>query len=137
MNSVESDPTPRHTPPRSRLARGGWQVLGWICVVLAVLGVILPLMPATVFVILAAAAFGRGSPRVRRWIIEHPRLGPSVLAWEEEGSIPRRGKIMAYVALSASLAVTIVAGAPLLALAVQGLCLGGVAWFIATRPDGR
>ena len=55
----------------------------------------LPLMPTTVFLIMAAACFGRGSPRCEAWLLRHPRFGPILLDWREQGAMSIRSKAMA------------------------------------------
>ena len=52
---------------------------GWIFTALGVVGLILPLMPGTIFLILAAWCFSQSSPRFEAWLLGHPRLGPQVL----------------------------------------------------------
>ena len=50
-------------------------VAGWIFIILGVIGIFLPLMPTTVFILLAAACFARSSERIHNWMIEHPHFG--------------------------------------------------------------
>lgn len=111
-----------------------WTLLGLCCVGLGLLGVALPLLPTTPFMLLAAFAFGRGSPRLRAWVIGHPRFGPAVRRWEADGAISRRHKIYACVGMAASLGVGLASGLPRTALAVQAACLAGAATFVLTRP---
>jgi uncharacterized membrane protein YbaN (DUF454 family) len=118
------------------MLRGLWTTLGIVALFLGIVGAALPVLPTTPFVLLAAFAFGRGSPRLRRWTVEHPRFGPAVRRWEADGAISRRHKRYAMAGMAASLAVSLAAGVPQAALAVQALCLAGAAAFVLTRPDG-
>ncbi|MEJ8630487.1 YbaN family protein [Sphingomonas sp. I4] len=77
------------------MIRLGWLILGCLFVALGVIGALLPLMPTTIFLILAAGCFARSSPRLEAWLLDHPRFGPTLRAWRERGAIGRRGKVMA------------------------------------------
>lgn len=52
-------------------------------------------MPTTVFLIVAAWAFGKSSPRLERWLLEHPKFGPVLVAWRQSGAMPRYAKYAA------------------------------------------
>ena len=69
--------------------------LGWVMVALGVIGIVLPLMPGVVFLIVAAWCFARSSPRFEAWLLNHPSLGKPLRDWRAAGAIPRSGKIMA------------------------------------------
>jgi uncharacterized membrane protein YbaN (DUF454 family) len=77
---------------------------GGVSLVLAVLGFILPGLPGTPFVLLAAACFARASPRIHNWMLEHRWFGPMVKHWAEHRSIPRRAKLLAMGMMSVSVA---------------------------------
>lgn len=81
---------------------------GLVCVALAVIGAILPLMPTTVFVILAAYCFARSSPRLERRLLEHPVFGPHIVRWREGGAISRKGKRAAAGAFAFSIVVALI-----------------------------
>jgi len=72
-----------------------WFCLGWVMVALGVIGALLPVMPTTIFLILAVGCFARSSPKFERKLLEHPRYGPSLRAWREQGAISRKGKAFA------------------------------------------
>ncbi len=63
-------------------------LFGWINVGLGTLGLFLPVMPTTVFVLLALWAFAKSSPRFHRWLWTHPRFGNTIRAWQTQGVIP-------------------------------------------------
>ncbi|MBF7052180.1 YbaN family protein [Halomonas sp. KAO] len=106
-----------------------------ISLVLGIVGMFLPLMPTTCFLLLAVWAASRSSPRLAGWIREHPRFGPAVVAWEGERAIPRHAKWLAGGMLVLSMLVLALTVSLLwlkLAL-IAGLTLLG-AW-IVTRPE--
>ena len=118
------------------MVRGLWTGLGIVAAALGLVGLALPVMPTVPFMIVAAFAFGRGSPRLRRWTIEHPTFGPPVRRWEEDGAISRRHKACAVVGMAGSMGLGLLLGLPALALAAQAAGLGGAAIFVLTRPGG-
>ena len=93
--------------------RGTLIVIGWTSVVLGVLGIFLPVLPTTPFLLLAAACFVRSSPKFYQWLVEHPRLGRYILYYLEGKGIPTRAKWIAItmiwttISLSALLVVPI------------------------------
>jgi uncharacterized membrane protein YbaN (DUF454 family) len=121
---------------KSRLLRPLYFTAGVILVGVGVLGYILPVMPGTIFLILAAACFARSSARLETWLVNHPTFGPSVVAWREHGAIPRRIKIIAICAMAASLAVIAVARTSATWLWIAGVALVACALFVGTRPEG-
>ena len=76
----------------------------WLNVGLGLVGVVIPGMPTTVFLIIATWAFSKSSERFRLWLWNHPRFGGSIRAWHEHRVIPRRAKVSAAVMMTASFA---------------------------------
>lgn len=115
--------------------RHAYLVLGWLCVGLGIIGAFLPLMPTTVFLLIAAWAFSRSSPRWHRWLREHDRFGHLIRGWEEHHAMPARAKRIAWIALAISWSATALVLGPLsLASLISGLCIAGVALYIAHIP---
>lgn len=123
-----------HQPPR-RLSRLALIAAGWVFIALGVIGLVLPLMPGTIFLILAAACFSRSSPRFEVWLLGHPKLGPHVRRWRETGAISRRAKILACGSMAVSFALVTLTAAPPVALAVTAFCLVGAGAYVASRPE--
>jgi hypothetical protein len=99
---------------------------GWLSMLLGLIGVFVPFLPTTPFLLLAAACFLRSSPRMHARLMAHPRLGPFLEQWRRERSIPRAAKRRAYLLVVACFAISIalVEGlVPRLALALLGLGL--------------
>jgi len=80
---------------RSRFVRYLLQGVGWLSVVLGVIGIFLPVLPTTPFLLLAAACFARSSPRFYHWLVDHPRLGPWIRDYLNGNGIPLKGKVYA------------------------------------------
>lgn len=77
------------------LSRIFFLVLGLLCLIAAGLGIALPGLPTTPFLLLAAACFTRSSPRLHAWLLNNRFFGPLITNWEESRSIPRRAKLIA------------------------------------------
>ncbi|WP_298188041.1 YbaN family protein [uncultured Pseudomonas sp.] len=69
--------------------------IGWLSVVLGVIGIFLPVLPTTPFLLLAAACFMRSSKRFYLWLVNHRQLGPWIVDYLEGQGIPLKGKVYA------------------------------------------
>ena len=79
---------------------------GWLCMLLGLIGVFLPLLPTTPFLLLAAACFVRSSPKMHARLMAHPRLGPFLEQWRRDHSVPPAAKRRAYVVVVAGFAIS-------------------------------
>lgn len=107
---------------------------GFFSLGLAAIGAVLPVMPTTVFVILAAFCFARSSPALERRLLDDPRFGPHIVRWRERRAISRTGKRGALIALAVSAVIALLAAPmpwPLASLAAL-VVVGGWIW---TRPE--
>ncbi|WP_244616626.1 YbaN family protein [Starkeya nomas] len=120
----------------SLAAPGRWIlfVLAWVCVALGVVGIVTPVMPGTVFLILAAWLFARSSPRFENWLLTHPRLGPSVVAWRENGVVPRWAQLVATGSMAGSFGLLVVIGLSVPVLTIIGAIFVAVSAYLLTRP---
>ena len=80
--------------------------LGLLCVALGAIGAVLPVMPTTVFLLLAAYFFGRSSDRLYRWLLRSRWLGDYIRHYREGTGVTRRKKIQTLVPLWLSLGLT-------------------------------
>ncbi len=111
---------------------------GWMCVGLGALGIIMPLLPTTPFLLLAVWAFSKSSPEMAEKIRNHRLAGPYIRDWQDEGVIPLGAKIIAMSMMSAMLGyLHFGSGAPAWAVIAAGLAMAGVAAYILSRPSRR
>lgn len=96
------------TQHRSRPVRALFMVAGTVALGLGILGIFLPVLPTTPFVLLAAACYARGSKRFYRRLLANRTFGPIIIEWERHRSIPYRTKMAAVVLMSLTLATSIV-----------------------------
>ena len=119
---------------RSRVARAAWFGLGWLAVGIGGVGIVVPGLPTTGFMILAAACFARSSPRFEQWVLHLPGIGRSVMNYRSGLGMPRRAKVTAVSMMGVAIAIS--AG---LVLDNNALRLGIVAagvigtWYIIRR----
>jgi uncharacterized membrane protein YbaN (DUF454 family) len=111
-------------------------ILGWVMVALGFIGVLLPVMPTTIFLIAAAWCFSRSSPRFEKWLIEHPVFGPTLVHWREHGAIPVRVKWIscAGMALGYATFMYFARPSPLLGGVVAVFFIAFAA-YVLTRPS--
>ncbi|SHE70646.1 hypothetical protein SAMN02745157_0756 [Kaistia soli DSM 19436] len=113
-----------------------YAIAGWLMVALGVIGLVLPVMPTTVFMILAAWLFARSSPRFEAWLLAHPIFGPPIVQWRQNGAIPPLAKGFAAISMVGGFGVFwfVVRPAPWLAGAVAVALLASAA-FVLSRPS--
>ncbi|HEX2147398.1 MAG TPA: YbaN family protein [Pseudorhizobium sp.] len=111
-------------------------ILGWLFVTIGVIGVFLPVLPTTPFLILAVACFASSSPRLEAWLLNHPKFGKPLRDWREKGAIPRKGKVAAVVMMAASYAIFWFGTSPSFWRAViVAAFMIAPAVFVITRPE--
>ncbi len=106
--------SPARPATQSRWLRPFYLVGGLLSLGIGIAGIVLPLVPTTPLVLLAAYCFARSSERLHGWLVGHRRLGRYIRDFESGRGIPRRAKILAVVASSAAFAYgfSLVAGNP-------------------------
>lgn len=87
-------------PPPPAWRRVLWLAAGGLALATGLVGIVLPLLPTTPFVLLAAFCFARGHPPLEAWLLAHPRFGPMVRNWRARRVIPLRAKQLAWTMMS-------------------------------------
>lgn len=120
---------------RRGVRRWPWLVLAYLCLGLAVLGVVLPGLPTTPFVLAAAWAAARGSRRLQERLEAHRLFGPMIRDWRANGAVSRRAK-RAAVATMALCAVIMLLTAPKWWMSATGISMMAiVAVWLWRRPE--
>ena len=103
-----SDPHPPKAPAQLRQPLLRWLliIVGWLSVVLGVVGIFLPVLPTTPFLLLAAACFVRTSPTFYQWLISHPRLGRYLVYYLDGQCMPLKAKVYTLVLMWITLLLT-------------------------------
>jgi uncharacterized protein len=121
-----------------QLTKPFYLALGWLCVGLGIIGVILPILPTTPFLIVAVWAFSRSSPRIAKAIRDNPTIGPFIVDWETHGIIPKRAKALAVAAMTFSFGgMLFFTALPVIAIAGLGAVMISVGAYILTRPSSK
>lgn len=81
-------------------------IVGWVSVLLGVMGIFLPVLPTTPFLLLAAACFVRTSPKFYQWLVEHPKLGKYIVYYLEGKGIPLRAKVYTIALMVITMSTT-------------------------------
>jgi uncharacterized membrane protein YbaN (DUF454 family) len=109
--------------------------IGWISLGLGAIGLFVPVLPTTPFVLLAAACFLRSSERLHRWLVEHPTFGTHIADYLEGKGLTRRTKIVALATLWGSVAVSTIFFVPLpIADAIIVAIAAGVTIYLLNLP---
>lgn len=115
-----------------------WLAAGSASLATGIVGIFLPLLPTTPFVLLAAFCFSRGCARCEAWMLAHPRFGPMVRNWRAHRAVPLRAKQLATVMMAAGSAWAWAAMPPRIQWLPALLCAGVAAWLwsLPSRPPG-
>jgi uncharacterized membrane protein YbaN (DUF454 family) len=141
-----SDAEPPYEIPESELhpsmlVRVVLWTLGSLALLLGIIGVFLPGLPTTPFVLVAAACYARASKPFYRWLVANPTFGPLIIEWRRHHSIPYRIKVIAVTLMSLTICASIwtLSAMPWLQilLAVIGLSTSVWLWRVPSRdrPD--
>ena len=112
-----------------------WRSLVIIFIILAIIGAILPGMPTTVFLILAAWAASKGWPSMDAWLLNHPKYGATIRNWRQYGTVPRRAKWIASIMMLLSAMLMLFTNAPLVVKIFTDITMLLVAIWLWLRPE--
>lgn len=101
----------------------------------AALGAVLPVLPTTPFLLIAAWSASRHSPALEARLLAHPRFGPHLVAWRRERAITRRAKVSALGLLAVSLAISLMLLNTWPMRIVVSCIVMAVGTYLATRPE--
>ena len=125
-------------PHRSRMVRWLLWAAGSLALGLGLLGVVLPGLPTTPFVLLAAACYAKASPRLHAWLLNHRLLGPMLRDWEQHRSLTRRTKTVAVVSMTLMVSLSIWSFRGRLIAQLALVLLGAIgAWVVLRIPTRR
>ena len=115
--------------------RYGLIAFGWFNVALGVVGAFLPVMPTTVFLLIALWAFSKSSARFHYWLYTHPHLGRPLRDWHRHRMIPLPAKVLAVAMMGTSLGyVTFFVAEGWMLPVGLAVVMAGLAIYIVTRP---
>ncbi len=80
---------------QSKLMQYGLLAMGWLAVFLGVLGIVLPVLPTTPFILLAAACFAKSSPKFYQWLLNHKYFSQMIIDYQKYRGVSRKVKIRA------------------------------------------
>ncbi|EXE21434.1 YbaN family protein [Acinetobacter baumannii] len=114
-----------------------WRTLVVIFITLGIIGAILPGMPTTVFLILAAWAASKGWPQMDAWLLNHPKYGPTLRDWRANGTVPRKAKGIATIMMTASGILMLFTSAPFWVKVFTDTTMLVVAIWLWLRPEPK
>lgn len=128
-------------PParKGELGRRTWTLAGALCVGLGAVGMVLPLMPTTPFLLLAAGCFARGSPRALRWLVENPLFGQHLKGYREGRGLSARAKIVSIAAVISGicLSISLTVPGPLVMLLLVIVAIAVTVHMLSLPTSGR
>lgn len=137
MFSTPSSPKLQHsTAPvtANRLKRFLFHCLAVLSLAIAMLGLVLPGLPSTEFILLAAWAAARSSPRLHAWIMRHRLFGPLLADWQK-GRLPRRAKWAATIAMTVTAIIMAAFVTHLPSVVISISCMAIVLIWLWRRPE--
>ena len=101
--------------------------IGFICVGLAYIGIVTPGIPFSIFLVIAAWAFAKSSPKMEAWLYNHPWFGKFLKNWNTKRVFPTKGKYAMVIVMASTLAFTWIGTGNAKAVIYSGTFMAGVA----------
>ncbi len=136
--ATKPDAPPASGPQRQPLAalwRWLLMLLAGVSLATGVVGIFVPGLPTTVFVLIAAWAAARSSPRLHAWLLAHPVFGKLIADWQQGGCVSRRSKWNATVAMALCTALLLWLGQRWWLTALALGCMACVLCWLWLRPE--
>lgn len=130
--------SPPPSPPRAPhplLVRWLFASFAVLCLALGVIGIFVPGMPTTVFILMAAWSAARGSPRLHGWLLRHRLFGPMVRDWQNGHTVSRRAKKSASLAMAACAVILLATSRNVYLCSLALACMDGVLAWLWCRPE--
>lgn len=109
-------------------------LIGLTSLAIGAIGIFVPLLPTTPFVLVSAIAFANSSETLHQWLLDHNVFGPLIIDWREHGAISRSTKIVSILSMAAIVVISVLLEVPTHIILIQALVLSISATFILTRP---
>ena len=115
-----------------------WRILGFLFLAIGWIGIIVPVLPTTIFWIIAAYCFARSDPKIRDWIYARPGIGPQVELFVEHGKMTRAGKRGALFGMALAAGIMVWAlWVRWMMLAIGLIILAIGVYVVISRPVGH
>jgi hypothetical protein len=119
---------------RDLVVMRAFSLLGLVLLALGIIGIWIPILPTTIFLIAAAACFARSSPRLHAYLMEHPRFGTTLRHWFDEGAISKRGKAAALWGMGLGMALVVLMVDDLRWVGFAAVVILASGWYVMSRP---
>ncbi|NMM40597.1 YbaN family protein [Pseudoalteromonas arctica] len=113
----------------------GYQLLGLALVGLGIIGIVLPVMPTTIFFILALACFTRSSPKLAAWLLNHPRYGATLRHWQKHKVVPVKAKWFAGIGMLFGFILLLLSSPPWWVIILVAIIEMAVMAYLISRPS--
>ena len=131
----EPQPTEPKQAPLPAAARWLLMAFAVLCLVMGVIGIIVPGLPTTVFILMAGWAAARSSPRLHAWLWRHRLFGPMLQNWANGGTVSRKAKWSATILMGLCAVVLLATHIPRWAAISASLCMACVLAWLWLRPE--
>ena len=109
--------------------------LGWMCVGLAFLGIFVPGIPTTPFLLVALWAFAQSSKKFHAWLLNHKKFGPMLKNWESHKVVPKNAKILMVILQFFAILIIQYSLQNIFITIILALLLICVAWYVLSLPS--